>query len=33
MAGSPSMVDATMGMVLKRGLKVQDLHVDVFFTP
>lgn len=32
-AGSPSMVDATMGMVLKRGLKVQDLHVDVFFTP
>ena len=32
-AGSPAMVDATMGMVLKRGLKVQDLHVDVFFTP
>ncbi len=32
-AGSPPMVDDAIGMVLKRGVKVQNLHVDVFFTP
>ncbi|UYY87744.1 2Fe-2S iron-sulfur cluster-binding protein [Alcaligenes sp. SMD-FA] len=32
-AGSPSMVDEAVGMVLKRGVKVQNLHVNVFFTP
>lgn len=32
-AGSPSLVDAATGLVLKRGLKIQDLHAQVFVTP
>ena len=32
-AGSPILVDAVIGLVLKRGLKIQDLHAQVFVTP
>jgi ferredoxin-NAD(P)+ reductase (naphthalene dioxygenase ferredoxin-specific) len=32
-AGPPPMVDAAMEVALARGLRRQDLHADVFFTP
>ncbi len=32
-AGSPTLVDATIGMALKRGLKIQDLHAQIYVTP
>lgn len=32
-AGPPPMVDAAMGLALARGLRAEDLHADVFFTP
>ncbi len=32
-AGPPAMTDTVMPIVLERGLRREDLHVDVFFTP
>lgn len=32
-AGPPAMVEASMEMTAARGLRSQDLHADVFFTP
>jgi len=32
-AGPPVMVDAAMQVTTARGLRAQDLHADVFFTP
>ncbi|ELT51231.1 2Fe-2S iron-sulfur cluster-binding protein [Brucella intermedia] len=32
-AGPPLMVDSAMEMARARGLRQQDMHVDVFFTP
>lgn len=32
-AGPPPMVDATMDVVFARGLRPEDMHADVFFTP
>jgi len=32
-AGPPAMVDAAMAITTARGLRPQDLHADVFFTP
>lgn len=32
-AGPPAMVDAAMAITMERGLRPQDLHADVFFTP
>ncbi len=32
-AGPPAMVDAAMAVTTSRGLRQQDLHADVFFTP
>ena len=32
-AGSPGMVDAAIQLALARGLRVEDMHADVFFTP
>jgi len=32
-AGPPAMVDAAMAVATARGLRPQDLHADVFFTP
>lgn len=33
MAGPPAMTDAAMPILLECGLRHEDLHVDVFFTP
>jgi CDP-4-dehydro-6-deoxyglucose reductase/ferredoxin-NAD(P)+ reductase (naphthalene dioxygenase ferredoxin-specific) len=32
-AGPPAMVDAATAIATSRGLRPQDLHADVFFTP
>lgn len=32
-AGPPPMVDAAMAMAFARGLRPEDMHADVFFTP
>lgn len=32
-AGPPPMVDAAMGVGFARGLRSEDMHADVFFTP
>ncbi len=32
-AGPPAMVEAAMALAFERGLNVQDMHADVFFTP
>ena len=32
-AGPPAMVDAAMSLALARGLRSEDMHADVFFTP
>lgn len=32
-AGPPPMVDAAMAVIFARGLRQQDMHADVFFTP
>ena len=32
-AGPPPMVEAAMQIVTERGLRPEDLHADVFFTP
>ena len=32
-AGPPAMVDAALAVTTARGLRPQDLHADVFFTP
>lgn len=32
-AGPPPMVDAAMDLVFARGLRKEDIHADVFFTP
>ena len=32
-AGPPAMVDAAMAVATARGLRPEDLHADVFFTP
>lgn len=32
-AGPPPMVDAAMEIAFARGLRVEDMHADVFFTP
>ncbi|KJK09665.1 MULTISPECIES: 2Fe-2S iron-sulfur cluster-binding protein [Pseudomonas] len=32
-AGPPAMVEAAMQITLSRGLRAEDLHADVFFTP
>jgi len=32
-AGPPGMVDAAIQLALARGLRVEDMHADVFFTP
>ncbi|KAB2684441.1 2Fe-2S iron-sulfur cluster-binding protein [Brucella tritici] len=32
-AGPPPMVDAAMDVVFARGLRPEDIHADVFFTP
>ena len=32
-AGPPPMVDAAMDVVFARGLRPEDMHADVFFTP
>lgn len=32
-AGPPAMVEAAMALASERGLNVQDMHADVFFTP
>lgn len=33
MAGPPAMTDAAGPLLLQRGLRPEDLHVDAFFTP
>jgi len=33
LAGPPAMFDATAPVLLQRGLRIDDLHADVFFTP
>jgi CDP-4-dehydro-6-deoxyglucose reductase/ferredoxin-NAD(P)+ reductase (naphthalene dioxygenase ferredoxin-specific) len=33
MAGPPAMIDAAGPLLLERGLRMEDLHADVFFTP
>ena len=33
LAGPPVMVDAAGPMLLERGLRADDIHADVFFTP
>lgn len=33
MAGPPAMTDSAAPVLLERGLRPEDLHVDVFFTP
>jgi CDP-4-dehydro-6-deoxyglucose reductase/ferredoxin-NAD(P)+ reductase (naphthalene dioxygenase ferredoxin-specific) len=33
MAGPPAMIDSATPILLERGLRPEDLHVDVFFTP
>lgn len=32
-AGPPAMVEGTMEVAMRAGLRAQDLHADVFFTP
>ena len=32
-AGPPPMVDAAMDVVFARGLRPENMHADVFFTP
>lgn len=32
-AGPPAMVDAAQDLLTQRGLRADDLHADVFFTP
>jgi NAD(P)H-flavin reductase len=32
-AGPPPMVDAAMAVAFARGLRREDMHADVFFTP
>ena len=32
-AGPPPMVDAAMEVAFGRGLRREDMHADVFFTP
>ncbi len=32
-AGPPPMVDAAMQLTMERGLRAEDMHADVFFTP
>jgi naphthalene 1,2-dioxygenase ferredoxin reductase component len=32
-AGPPAMVEATMAVATAKGLRSQDLHADIFFTP
>jgi naphthalene 1,2-dioxygenase ferredoxin reductase component len=32
-AGPPAMVEAATAITMSRGLRPQDLHADVFFTP
>ncbi|MGB3431350.1 2Fe-2S iron-sulfur cluster-binding protein [Achromobacter sp.] len=32
-AGPPAMVEAALALAFERGLNVQDVHADVFFTP
>lgn len=33
MAGPPAMIDAAGALLQERGLRTEDAHVDVFFTP
>ena len=32
-AGPPPMVEAAMELAFERGLRSEDIHADVFFTP
>ena len=33
LAGPPAMVDAAAPLLLERGIRKDDIHADVFFTP
>lgn len=33
LAGPPAMIDATMPLLIERGIRAADIHADVFFTP
>lgn len=32
-AGPPAMVDASLSVLINRGVPARDIHADVFFTP
>jgi CDP-4-dehydro-6-deoxyglucose reductase/ferredoxin-NAD(P)+ reductase (naphthalene dioxygenase ferredoxin-specific) len=33
LAGPPAMIDAAGPLLIERGLRMEDMHADVFFTP
>lgn len=33
LAGPPAMIDATAPLLIERGIRAEDIHADVFFTP
>lgn len=33
LAGPPVMIDAAGPLLIERGLRMEDMHADVFFTP